>query len=95
MPKIKTVHGIESRRVVSPKEWLVARKKLLVKEMAGNDGGHDASLGVGMMNPLVIVGVAIIIAAEKLLPPPEFVARLAGVAAIILGVITTLHKLNQ
>jgi len=32
MPKIKTVHGIENRKVVSPKEWLVARKKLLVKE---------------------------------------------------------------
>ena len=32
MPKIKTVHGIENRKVVSPKEWLAARKKLLVKE---------------------------------------------------------------
>src|SRR5947207_12416799 len=32
MPKIKTVHGIENRKVVSQKEWLVARKKLLVKE---------------------------------------------------------------
>src|SRR5438132_3610793 len=32
MPKIKTVRGIENRRVVSPREWLVARKKLLVKE---------------------------------------------------------------
>jgi predicted dithiol-disulfide oxidoreductase (DUF899 family) len=32
MPKIKTVHGIENRQVVSQKEWLVARKKLLVKE---------------------------------------------------------------
>jgi predicted dithiol-disulfide oxidoreductase (DUF899 family) len=32
MPKIKTVHGIESRKVVSQKEWLTARKKLLVKE---------------------------------------------------------------
>ena len=32
MPKIKTVHGIENRKVVSPKAWLAARKKLLVKE---------------------------------------------------------------
>jgi predicted dithiol-disulfide oxidoreductase (DUF899 family) len=32
MPKIKTVHGIENRKVVSQKEWLTARKKLLVKE---------------------------------------------------------------
>jgi predicted dithiol-disulfide oxidoreductase (DUF899 family) len=32
MPKIKTVHGIENRKVVSQKEWLAARKKLLDKE---------------------------------------------------------------
>ena len=32
MPKIKTVHGIENRKVVSQNAWLVARKKLLVKE---------------------------------------------------------------
>jgi len=32
MPKIKTVRGIENRRVVSEKQWLVARKKLLAKE---------------------------------------------------------------
>jgi predicted dithiol-disulfide oxidoreductase (DUF899 family) len=32
MPKIKTVNGTENRKVVSPKEWLAARKKLLVKE---------------------------------------------------------------
>jgi predicted dithiol-disulfide oxidoreductase (DUF899 family) len=32
MPKIKTVHGIENRKVVSPGEWLTARKKLLAKE---------------------------------------------------------------
>jgi predicted dithiol-disulfide oxidoreductase (DUF899 family) len=32
MPKIKTVHGIEDRKVVSPKEWLAARKQLLIKE---------------------------------------------------------------
>ena len=32
MPTIKTAFGMESRKVVSPKEWLVARKKLLTKE---------------------------------------------------------------
>jgi predicted dithiol-disulfide oxidoreductase (DUF899 family) len=32
MPKIKTVRGMENRKVVSQKEWLVDRKKLLVKE---------------------------------------------------------------
>jgi len=32
VPKIKTVRGIENRKGVSQKEWLVARKKLLLKE---------------------------------------------------------------
>src|SRR5215471_6748097 len=32
MPKIKTVHGIKNRKVVSQRAWLAARKKLLVKE---------------------------------------------------------------
>jgi predicted dithiol-disulfide oxidoreductase (DUF899 family) len=32
MPKIKTVHGTENRKVVSQKEWITARKKLLLKE---------------------------------------------------------------
>ena len=32
MPKIKTVRGIENRKVVSKKEWLVVRKKLLADE---------------------------------------------------------------
>src|SRR2546427_1422632 len=32
MPKIKTARGMESRKVVPQKEWLAARKKLLVKE---------------------------------------------------------------
>lgn len=32
MPKIKTVRGLENRRVVSQQEWLVARKKLLAEE---------------------------------------------------------------
>ena len=32
MPGIETIRGIESRKVVSRKEWLVARKKFLGKE---------------------------------------------------------------
>src|SRR6266404_318335 len=32
MPKIKTVHGTENRKVVSQKEWLAARLKLLEAE---------------------------------------------------------------
>jgi len=32
MPKIKTVRGIENRKVVSQKEWIADRKKLLAKE---------------------------------------------------------------
>lgn len=44
-------------------------------------------LALGMMNPLVITGVAIVIAAEKVLSRPEIVARVVGVAAIVLGFI--------
>jgi len=40
-----------------------------------------------MMNPLVMIGVAVVIAAEKVLPWPEIVARVVGVAAIVLGFI--------
>src|SRR6266705_2986679 len=32
MPEIKTFQGVEKRKVVSQKEWIAARKKLLVKE---------------------------------------------------------------
>jgi predicted dithiol-disulfide oxidoreductase (DUF899 family) len=32
MPKIRTARGIENRKVVSQKQWLAARKKLLVEE---------------------------------------------------------------
>ena len=42
---------------------------------------------LGMMNPLVIIGVAIVIAAEKLLPRPTIIARIVGVSTIILGVV--------
>jgi predicted metal-binding membrane protein len=42
---------------------------------------------LGMMNPLVIIGVAIVIAAEKLLPRPTIIARIVGVSTIIMGVV--------
>jgi predicted metal-binding membrane protein len=42
-------------------------------------------LTLGMMNPLVMVAIALVIAAEKLLPRPELIARLLGVAAIVAG----------
>ena len=32
MPQIRTVNGLENRNVVTPQEWVVARKKLLHKE---------------------------------------------------------------
>ncbi len=43
---------------------------------------------LGMMKPLVMIVVAIVIAAEKLLPRPAFVARLVGISAIIAGVVS-------
>ncbi|MGO9584690.1 MAG: DUF2182 domain-containing protein [Limisphaerales bacterium] len=43
-------------------------------------------LTLGIMNPLVMIGVAIVIAAEKLFPRPAIVARLVGISAIIAGV---------
>lgn len=49
----------------------------------------------GMMNPLAMVGVAIVIAAEKLPPRPEIVTRLDGVAAIVLGGVTISQRLHM
>src|SRR4030095_8023228 len=46
---------------------------------------------LGMMNPLVIVGVSLVIAAEKILPRPEITARLVGIAAIVAGFTTTIR----
>ena len=50
-------------------------------------------LALGMMNPLVLVGVAAVIAAEKLLPRPERVARVAGSMAIMMGVVIIIRRL--
>jgi hypothetical protein len=49
---------------------------------------------LGIMNPLVMVVVAIVIAAEKLLPRLEITARVSGVAAVVAG-ITQLLKVKQ
>jgi predicted metal-binding membrane protein len=46
---------------------------------------------LGMMNPLVIVGVTLVIAVEKILPCPEITARLVGIAAIVGGVVTIIR----
>jgi predicted metal-binding membrane protein len=43
-------------------------------------------LALGMMNPLMMIAVTIVIAAEKLLPRPAIVARAFGIAAITAGV---------
>lgn len=43
-------------------------------------------LVLGIMNPLVMMMVAIVIAAEKLLPRPEITARIVGIAAIFAGI---------
>jgi predicted metal-binding membrane protein len=43
-------------------------------------------LALGIMNPLVMIVVAMVIAAEKILPRPTIVARLVGISAIIAGV---------
>src|SRR5262245_33234727 len=47
-------------------------------------------LVLGMMNPLVMIVVATVIAAEKLLPRPAIVARLVGLSAILAGVASLL-----
>ncbi len=43
---------------------------------------------LGMMNPWVIVVLTGLITLERLLPRPEAVARLSGIAAIVLGFVT-------
>ena len=47
-------------------------------------------LTLGIMNPLVMIVVAIVIAAEKLLPRPGITVRLVGFAAILAGITTIL-----
>src|SRR5581483_313248 len=42
-------------------------------------------LALGIMNPFVMISIALVIAAEKLLPHPTLVARLVGASAVIAG----------
>jgi predicted metal-binding membrane protein len=51
-------------------------------------------LVLGIMNPLVIIVVATVIAMEKLLPRPKITARLAGMVAVFMGSATIIHKFN-
>jgi predicted metal-binding membrane protein len=47
---------------------------------------------LGMMNPFVMIGVAGMIAVEKILPRPEIGARFVGVLAFIAGVVCLIVK---
>ena len=49
-------------------------------------GPMTIQLALGIMNPLVMIVVAMIIAAEKLLRRPEVIARIVGLSAIVAGV---------
>ena len=51
-------------------------------------------LTLGIMNPLVMIGVAIVIAAEKLLPRPEIVARIVGIFAVVAGIMIVARNLQ-
>ena len=48
-------------------------------------------LVLGIMNPLVMMMIAIVIAAEKLLPRPEITTRLVGIVAIFAGITTPFY----
>jgi predicted metal-binding membrane protein len=57
--------------------------------------GHMiALLALGGMDPLVMIIVGAVIAAEKLLPHPERTSRIAGIAAIVAGVVITVRGLS-
>ncbi len=48
-------------------------------------------LVLGIMNPIVMILVAIVIAAEKLFPRPEIVASVVGIATMVAGITMTFH----
>ena len=52
---------------------------------------------LGIMNPIVMTVVTVVIAAEKLLPKPKLIARIAGITAIVAGIVITVHwaMINQ
>jgi predicted metal-binding membrane protein len=47
-----------------------------------------ALLAAGMMNPVAMALVALAITAERLAPAPQWVERLAGLAIVVVGVLT-------
>jgi predicted metal-binding membrane protein len=49
-------------------------------------------LALGIMNPIVMIAVATIIAAEKLLPRPDIVTRIVGIVAIVGGITTIIRS---
>ena len=51
-----------------------------------------ALIVLGMMNLFVIIGVALVIAAEKVLPQPAIVARLVGISIILAGLASFLQR---
>jgi ketosteroid isomerase-like protein len=48
-----------------------------------------------MMNPFVMIGITMIIAAEKMLPKPEIVAQVVGLATIIAGIASSRKTSNN
>jgi len=52
-----------------------------------------ALLAAGMMNPLVMLAIAVVIALEKLLPNPKPIIRLTGITAILAGIAMMLAAL--
>jgi hypothetical protein len=51
-------------------------------------------LALGIMNPLVMIVVEIVIAAEKLLSRPAIVARFVGIFAVFAGIIIIVRVLQ-
>ena len=51
-------------------------------------------LTLGIMNPFVMMGVAAVIAAEKLSPRPEIAARIVGIFAVVAGIMTVARNLQ-
>jgi len=50
-----------------------------------------SQLIIGIMNPFAMIIIAIVIAAEKLLPQPKLTTRFAGIIAIVAGIIMIIH----
>ena len=54
-------------------------------------GLMTTQLILGIMNPYVMVMIAIVIAGEKLLPAPKVTARVGGIIAIVAGSVMTIQ----